>query len=246
MISENDLLIEGLAVRAWPALVTSAVNGWLLRATPGVARRRSNSALPPAQDALAALPEVEQFYRQRHAPVLVQLSPAHRHKELDSHLADRGYLVSAPTLVLRASLSPAELGQQHSAPNGVELGERDEQWTQALEAIDGRVDAAGDLVMDRIPARTVFAKAVQERSGVGVGAGVLENGWLGVFAMGTDPSYRRRGVASAVLRTLLEWAQREGAHSAWLQVEANNAAALALYEAHGFQLSHRYHYRVLS
>ena len=61
MVADSALLIEQLAANAWPAATVRLVDGWLLRYTPGVARRRSNSALPspgatcasPAQRALA-------------------------------------------------------------------------------------------------------------------------------------------------------------------------------------------------
>ncbi|MHB1433711.1 MAG: hypothetical protein ACYCVZ_16570, partial [Streptosporangiaceae bacterium] len=39
--------IEAHAARAWPAASAVPVDGWLLRHTPGVLRRRSNSVLPP-------------------------------------------------------------------------------------------------------------------------------------------------------------------------------------------------------
>ena len=42
------LLVEELAARAWPAAEALRLDGWLLRHTPALSRRRSNSALPLA------------------------------------------------------------------------------------------------------------------------------------------------------------------------------------------------------
>jgi hypothetical protein len=75
------------------------VDGWLLCHTPAVARRCSNSALPPpgAADASPAqraqvLELAERFYARRDQPTVVQVSPAERHRQLDRELAARGYL----------------------------------------------------------------------------------------------------------------------------------------------------------
>jgi hypothetical protein len=46
--------LERLAARAWPADEVEQVEGWLLRRTVGVDRRRSNSLLPPPDPAAAA------------------------------------------------------------------------------------------------------------------------------------------------------------------------------------------------
>ena len=40
--------VEELAARGWPAAETLRRDGWLLRHTPSLTRRRSNSALPLA------------------------------------------------------------------------------------------------------------------------------------------------------------------------------------------------------
>jgi GNAT superfamily N-acetyltransferase len=96
--------VELAAAAAWPAGRTEVVAGWLLRHTPGVARRRSNSALPPPADRHPEreLDAVEAFYRAAGLPVTVQVSPAEGHGVLDAALAARGYRREAPTLVLTA------------------------------------------------------------------------------------------------------------------------------------------------
>ena len=56
---------------------------------------------------------------------------------------------------------------------------------------------------------------------------------------------RRTGLGSAVLRSLLEWGAERGATTTYLQVVVANIAAQELYEAHGYEVHHRYDYLVL-
>ncbi|HLK42575.1 MAG TPA: GNAT family N-acetyltransferase, partial [Thermoleophilia bacterium] len=69
--------------------------------------------------------------------------------------------------------------------------------------------------------------------------------WAGLAGIETAPAARRRGLAKLVVDGLLEWAADEGATHAYLEVGADNAAALALYESLGFTTHHAYHYRVI-
>jgi ribosomal-protein-alanine acetyltransferase len=55
-----------------------------------------------------------------------------------------------------------------------------------------------------------------------------------------DEKYRRQGIGSALIRACKEWAANAGALNMRLEVRASNAAALALYQRHGFStVGHR-------
>jgi GNAT superfamily N-acetyltransferase len=60
--------------------------------------------------------------------------------------------------------------------------------------------------------------------------------------MATAPAQRGRGIASALLARLLTWAWEHGAAHAYLQVDAANAPALAVYGKFGFATVYTYHY----
>src|SRR5206468_365832 len=67
-VSEESLVreVERRAFAAWPAGLVRDEAGWRLRHTPGVRRRRSNSAVPlPGGEAGTSLDQVEAFYRER-------------------------------------------------------------------------------------------------------------------------------------------------------------------------------------
>ncbi|MBV9334986.1 MAG: hypothetical protein JO243_03755 [Solirubrobacterales bacterium] len=88
--------LEAHAVQAWPATVTERVDGgWLLRATPGVDRGRSNHALTPcrslaAAEMPAAIDRVEEFARRHGIRPGIQVSPLGVHGALMSELDHRG------------------------------------------------------------------------------------------------------------------------------------------------------------
>ncbi|WP_018682737.1 ribosomal protein S18-alanine N-acetyltransferase [Actinokineospora enzanensis] len=54
-----------------------------------------------------------------------------------------------------------------------------------------------------------------------------------VHTLGVDPVWQRKGVGRALLRTLLTRAD-EARAQVFLEVRTDNAAAITLYEAHGF------------
>lgn len=55
--------------------------------------------------------------------------------------------------------------------------------------------------------------------------------WVNELAVG--PPWRRRGVATALMRELLAHAKRIGCRNAWVATEVVNEGAIALYEALG-------------
>jgi ribosomal protein S18 acetylase RimI-like enzyme len=64
------------------------------------------------------------------------------------------------------------------------------------------------------------------------------------MGMRTAPDFRRQGLARRIFRTLTAIAAAGGAHSGYLQVDEDNASAIALYEAEGFISKYRYRYWV--
>jgi GNAT superfamily N-acetyltransferase len=98
-------------------------------------------------------------------------------------------------------------------------------------------------ILERIRARPAFAQAWLDGAPVGVGRGVLDGEWLGIFCMATRPEFRRRGVGRAVLGALARWAHDGGACASYLQVMDENAAACALYAGLGWKTLYDYHYR---
>jgi GNAT superfamily N-acetyltransferase len=101
-----------------------------------------------------------------------------------------------------------------------ELAFTEEHWRS-------RLDGTG-------PAALAYAGSASSMP-IGMGAGFEDlPGWLHVVAMWTDPTWRGRGVGSAVLRHLVDWAadRRMRVH---LDVTVGNDGARTAYLRNGFQ-----------
>lgn len=244
-------LIERYAAAAWPADESREEEGWLLRHTPGVPRRRSNSALPLAQGEtlLASLARVEKFYTDRGMPVAVQVAPAEEHAALDASLAERGYHRDAVTCVCVAPTSAVIIRSRPAVPWTVTLTEHPTRhWLDAYVALDGHENSkeAADQVLTRIPGPAAYLSVERGENTVGMGLIVAAPGCGGVFCMATRPDHRRQGIATSILHVGARWAAAHGAEEMYLQVmdDHEHRAARRMYDRAGFRVSHTYHYRL--
>lgn len=184
---------------------------------------------------------VEDFYARRERRALVQISPAEQHARLDAELARRGWSSQGHTDVLVAAAGTV---LARTRPGDVAIAPRpDARWVAAWATCEGRPDAAEHAhdVLARIEPAAAYALAGEA---AGVGLAVCERGWAGLFSVATAHHARRQGVAQAVVHALTRWAAHGGAQRIYLQVEAGNEPAHALYARAGFSRSHSYHYRL--
>ena len=64
-----------------------------------------------------------------------------------------------------------------------------------------------------------------------------------LYSLAVAPRHTGRGIASALLATMLRWAWERGSTHAYLQVDADNHPAIAVYRKYGFADAYTYHYR---
>jgi GNAT superfamily N-acetyltransferase len=241
MPSTADVLaLEVVAYDLWRAPEVEELDGWRLRFAHGLTGR-ANSVWPCGDGALPLdekIDLVEEWYRSRRSPVLVQITNAARPVELDTVLARRGYrLRSAPVSVQVAALD--EVLERTSGDAEV-TEQLIEDWVARWAGSRGseRVDVARALLA---AGRSAFASV----DDTAVGRGVAVGDWLGITAMATLPEARRRGYGRAILHALAVWGASQGCVRALLQVEHGNRPAEALYASAGFVAHHDYHYRLL-
>jgi ribosomal protein S18 acetylase RimI-like enzyme len=243
--ARDILALEVVAAAGWPAREQVSAHGWLLRANDGFSGR-ANSALAlraPTPDLGAALAGVRAWYAARGLPALIAV-PLPTRRALDAALERLGWPVTTEAVVLAANL-PAD----PTAPNltagaaAVHLApELDDAWLAAYHHDSGPAPELARELLSR-PPLTTFARTTVDGQVVAIGRGVLEGGWLGLSAIAVDPEHRRRGLARAIVAALSAWGAAGGATQRYLQVEAANAGAIALYRGLGFWEHHRYRYR---
>jgi len=73
---------------------------------------------------------------------------------------------------------------------------------------------------------------IEDAAGFALGRAVADEAEL--LTLAVPPARRRAGIGSRLLAAFLAAAAERGATSAFLEVAADNAAALALYRRHGF------------
>lgn len=77
-----------------------------------------------------------------------------------------------------------------------------------------------------------------------VARGALAQGWLGVTAVTVAEQHRRQRWGTRLMAELAGWGVRHGGRAVYLQVAADNSAALRLYSQMGFHHHHDYRYRI--
>ncbi|MGE5104770.1 MAG: GNAT family N-acetyltransferase, partial [Betaproteobacteria bacterium] len=83
----------------------------------------------------------------------------------------------------------------------------------------------------------------RDREALACGQVTLDDDLAAIYDMVTAPAARGRGLATRIVRELLQWARQQGATRAFLQVNEDNAPARAVYRKFGFVTSYAYHYR---
>lgn len=242
--------IEQAALTSWPALEEARIDGWLLRAAKGYTRRTNsaNTAGARAERLDADLPLIEGFFVQRGLAPTFRLLSTPEDEAIDQALGQRGYrrcddVCSVMVCRLHDQATPTA-----GAPHRVSLLPDAKAWLGAFMRIkdDHGPHQGTHLAMLRAiaaPMAYATAQADGEDQAQCCGLGVLSQGHLGLFDIATHPAHRLRGLGTALCKGLLDWGRAHGAHTAYLQVVADNRPAVELYRRLGFEELYRYWYR---
>ena len=217
--------LEHAAALACPGTEQHWLHGWLLRAAEE-ATIRVNSAVPLDFSAtLEPLSEIIDWYTRHDLPAWLAVP--------ERVLGIRAAGVRPTRVMVRDLADPpgddATIGLA-PAPDPTWLaGYQDDVPAEVLTAVLG-----GEVV---------FASA----AGAAVGRGALTRApdgtrWLGVSAVRVAPGQRRRGYARTICDSLFTWGAQLSAQHAYVEVPAEDAIAIAFFEALGFRLHHTRRY----
>jgi N-acetylglutamate synthase len=231
----GDVELERIAALGWPGTETAEEGGWLLRAGGGFTGR-ANSALP-----LAAEPELavlRTWYAARGLPVVVHV-PLPARADLYAALTERGWQDTYGAIVLTAATADLlATAPARDLPAVTVETAPGADWLSLYHYRGGDLPAAAVPVLTA-GAEPRFVTLRLDGRAVAICRTATTEGWLGLTAVEVDPAYRRRGLATHLLRQV---AEATPARSVYLQTESDNTAALALYERAGFTRHHEYRY----
>jgi ribosomal protein S18 acetylase RimI-like enzyme len=234
--------LERATLAAVPPSAQVEVAGWLVGLDSGTVGR-SHSAAPLSHESprTALLPVIAGHYRAAGLPAIFRLPVIDAFEPVRAALRDRGFAGSKRTLVQVGSVDAmAALADGHGV--GIEpsptAGWGDVFLGEGFDPVDG----ASRLAILRRATSSVFASIESDGRVAAVGSACFSHGWCGVHGMRTAPAYRGRGMASRILAALAAQAHGRGISRVYLQVEAENAKAQALYRRGGFQTAWAYEY----
>lgn len=240
--------LERISLRAWPAFEEVERAGWILRAAEGYTRRANScqplGPLPDDADRDDAIADAREWYRTRGLRPVFKITDATEPADLDSRLDAAGWAHEAPTTVMVRDLGPAPALAFPAEPAP---GPPDLEWLQAFSAwAQLPADRAGSHreILRRIRPTRTYARILEAGRPVAVGLAVLDEAWVGLFDLVTDPGLRSRGYGTRLVKGILDWAVEQGAEAAYLQVMESNPRARDLYGHLGFRAAYSYWYRV--
>jgi ribosomal protein S18 acetylase RimI-like enzyme len=223
------------------------VDGWLVRFSPGKAKRaRCVNAVAPGRLPLdLKLSLCKAVFDEAGLPMLLRLTPFSAPAGLDTMLERLGMRRIDDTRVMVCVDPPARAAA--SIPPGLQLtAVGHEAFAQIVGALRGSPLAHRQAHGQRlVNAPVPFLGYVLRRGGEVVACGqvALEGDVVGLYDVFTAASARNEGLATLLCTRLIAHAAGRGARVAYLQVEGDNEPARAVYRRLGFADAYAYHYR---
>jgi len=255
-MSPTDLPVELLSRIEDAGLNASAppqqrwVDGWLVRFAPGKAQRaRCINAVAPGRVPLSEkLDYCQALYRAAGLRLLFRITPFSQPPGLDDWLAQRGCQRLADTRVMVCPVLPRATAEP--LPEGTRLESIDpEAYAHIIGEFRGTVLSGRQAHAERLKHSPVPYQGMLLRAADGVVLAcaqfAIESELVGLYDVFTAPAVRGQGLSRRLCALLLAKACEQGARIAYLQVDADNHAARAVYRRLGFADGYAYHYRAL-
>ncbi|MCW5609549.1 MAG: GNAT family N-acetyltransferase [Rubrivivax sp.] len=226
------------------------LDGWLLRCSPGkIKRGRCINALADGRLALdERLALARAAFAEAGLPTMFRLTPFTRPGTLDAELAARGFAAEDDTRVMvrpsivALALPPLPPHLQWRPLDAAAFAET--VGTLRGSPPEHRRVHAERLARSPVPYRAFALADAATGAVLCCGQVAREGALVGVYDVFTAPQARGQRLAGLLCERMLSLSAREGAEVAYLQVDAVNAAARAVYGRLGFADVYAYHYRV--
>lgn len=236
---------EAGGFRAWPAQSVHYDGAWLIRLTPGHPAKRLNSVNPLDPGDVHNLDQritaAGQTFTDASRPLTFRMSPLSG-EAMRTHFDRFGWRWFSESLVMHRSLDHELVDNAMDQIPMKDVGRFIAGALQTQGITNILKPALADIIAAIEPEVGLFAV---ERDGETLSTAIcVQDGELaGLFEVATAAAVRGQGFGRRVVSSALKWARLRGARTAWLQVEADNAPARALYDSLGYRELYRYHYR---
>ena len=234
--------IERATLSAVSPETQEEISGWLLPFDSGtVGRAKSAVPLSHREPDATVLAQIEGCYAAHGLPTVLRIPEVAAFAAFGEALTRSGYAAGRPTQVQCAAVSAIPRMPADASTNLATAPDGDWAAVFAGEGFDPVDGASRVKTLSRAP-QALFASLRENGRTVAAGMASFSHGWASVHGMRTAQDCRGRGLAGRVLSALADAAHSKGYERMFLQVEAHNAAALALYRKSGFEPAWTYAY----
>jgi ribosomal protein S18 acetylase RimI-like enzyme len=225
------------------------IDGWLVRFCAGKAKRaRCVNAVAPGRLPVAEkLALCQSVFDDANLPLIIRITPMSQPRMLDNWLQNEGLRAFDDTRVMiHANLSEVEAEPFDDSLSLQRVGHS--AFAQIVGQLRGSPLAQQQAHAQRLELSPVpFEAWVLRRAGESVvlacGQTAAEADMVGLYDVFTANKERNQGWARRLCAELLRRARMKGARTGYLQVDASNLAARAVYHRLGFEDGYAYHYR---
>jgi GNAT superfamily N-acetyltransferase len=235
---------EAAGFRAWPAASVQYDGTWAIRLNAGHPAKRLNSVNPLDPGDTGDLDgRIERAGRRFEAygrlPTF-RLSPLSG-SVIPGHLARSGWETFGESAVMHMPLDGSGAEKAiHQIPLR-DVG-RFVNAAMHIKALEPALRPGLSEIIGSIRPETGLFVLEQKGEPVATAICVHDSDLAGLFEVATAETERGKGYGRRIILSALKWALSRGARRAWLQVEADNDAALGLYASLGFSEAYRYRY----
>jgi GNAT superfamily N-acetyltransferase len=226
------------------------IDGWLVRFCAGKAKRaRCINAVAPGHLPVAEkLALCQRVFEEAGLPLIVRVTPMSQPRTLDTWLQAEGLRAFDDTRVMvHPDLSTIDAGsfdEDHLSLQRVGHS----AFAQIVGQLRGSPLAqqqahAQRLELSPVPFEGWVLRRAGESAVLACGQTAAEADMVGLYDVFTADKERNNGWARRLCAELLRRAHVKGARTGYLQVDAANLAARAVYHRLGFADGYAYHYR---
>jgi N-acetylglutamate synthase len=237
---------EEISNNAWPALQTMHYDGWILRFANGVTKRSNsvNMLYPSVIDPDEKISFCESLYKSRNIAPCFKITAGTEPAGMDQRLENRGYVIHSHISFQTMAISgiPAEPLSDISIKTGLTP-----RWMDdfiRMNEFDPARKPTYISIMQQLHLPKCLISLERNHKTIGVGLGVVEGSFIGLFDIVVDKAYRKTGLGYLIVENILRWGRKQGAGTAYLQVLTDNMPAVGLYEKMGFHEAYKYWYRM--